>query len=157
MTPNLEERIGSVIRALTDVILPALPEGSGLAQEQAMLSVRHLQILLEQLDAAPEFERQELADAVALGTELLSVCEGGARAAEARNAMRAALDAAGAPGSGREARARIDQATASIIKAVAGEVNPAVRVAVSRVVLAHEAPRILKDRQWFAAFGFDTV
>ena len=37
MTPNVDERIASVIRSLSEVILPHLPPEASLAQEQAHL------------------------------------------------------------------------------------------------------------------------
>ena len=59
MNPSVQDRLGSVLRALSGVILPALPKDAGLAQEQAMLAMGHIQIILAQMDAAPAFEEEE--------------------------------------------------------------------------------------------------
>src|SRR3546814_13166270 len=59
MTPSVDERFASVIRALTEVVLPHLPADASLAQEQVHLSVGHLQILRAPFDETPAFEREE--------------------------------------------------------------------------------------------------
>ncbi|HMO68292.1 MAG TPA: hypothetical protein PKE25_06450, partial [Novosphingobium sp.] len=66
MIPSIDDRLASVVRALTEGILPHLPADASLAQEQVQLCIGHLQILRAQIDAAPAFEREELADAAAL-------------------------------------------------------------------------------------------
>ena len=62
MTPSTDERIASVIRSLTEVILPHLPADASLAQEQCQLAIGHLQILRLQIDGIQDFEAEELAD-----------------------------------------------------------------------------------------------
>src|SRR3546814_19818740 len=77
MTPSVVERVASVIRALTEVVLPHLPADASLAQEQVHLSVGHLQILRAQFDETPAFEREELGDAIVLAGALTDAIEGG--------------------------------------------------------------------------------
>src|SRR3546814_11904766 len=77
MTPSVDERFASVIRALTEVVLPHLPADASLAQEQVHLSVGHLQILRAQFDETPAFEREELGDAIVLAGALTDAIEGG--------------------------------------------------------------------------------
>ena len=76
MTPSVDERLASIIRALTEVVLPHLPEDASLAQEQVHLSVGHLQILRAQFDATPAFEREELDDNKALAAALVATIKG---------------------------------------------------------------------------------
>jgi hypothetical protein len=154
MTPDIDERLSSVIRALTDVILPSLPPEASLAAEQAHLSIGHLQIIRAQMDAAPGYEAEELADARALGTLLTTGISGGAATIEALAGIAAALKG---DGSVRDARRAIHARIADLIRAVSQDGDAGARELVSATILADQKARVLKDRQWFAPFGFDKV
>ncbi len=156
MTPNVDDRLASIIRALTEVVLPHLPPEASLAQEQVHLSVGHLQILRAQLDAMPGFEREELDDAIAVGKALGSAVTGGAETAVALATLAASIAAAG----GSEVRAErkaISTAIDLLVRAVSADGEAASKVALAKIILEHEHPRAQKDRQWFAPFGFDTL
>lgn len=155
MTPNTDERLASVIRSLTEVVLPHLPADASLAQEQVHLAVGHLQILRMQLDATPAFEREEGDDALALAAELAAAIDGGDRT----RAAVAALGRAAAADSG-DARAglrNVNRAIEALVSAVSADGSEASRGALSRIILDHERRRVDKDRRWFLPFGFDTM
>jgi hypothetical protein len=156
MTPNADERIASVIRALTEVILPQLPPEASLAQEQLHLSVGHLQILRAQFDAIPGYEREELADAIAIGTALQTGVTGGAATQRGLAGIGSAI--AAADGSHvRGQRQAIHDAIDALVRAVSTDGDTAGKAALSKIVLEQEHARAQKDRQWFAPFGFDTL
>lgn len=154
MIPNTDDRLASVIRALTEVILPHLPPEASLAQEQVQLAVGHLQILRAQLDALPGYEREELADGRALG-EALAVCRGGPKTTAAMMAVAAATNAMGEDG--RSLLKAINQAIETLVRSVAVDGDAETRPALSRLILQHEHARARKDREWYAPFGFDTL
>jgi hypothetical protein len=156
MTPNVDERLASVVRALSEVILPHLPPEASLAQEQVHLCIGHLQILSAQFDAVPAYEREELDDAVAVARDLAAVANGGTQTEAALAALGEAVTAADGADV-RSQRAAVLEAVDALIKAAAQDGTPAARTAIGEVVLRHETPRTLKDRQWFAPFGFDTL
>ena len=156
MTPNVDDRLASVIRALTEVILPHLPPEASLAQEQVHLSVGHLQILRAQIDAIPGFEREELDDAVAVGKALGGVVSGDAETGKALASLASSVAAAGG-GDVRAERKAISSAIAVLIGAVSADGDAAGKAALSKTILEHEHPRAQKDRHWFAPFGFDTL
>lgn len=156
MTPNVDERLASVIRALTEVVLPHLPPEASLAQEQVHLSVGQLQILRAQLDATPAFEREELDDAVVIGKALGSGVSGGAKTGKALSALAASLAAVTGADVRAERRA-IYNCVAKLVRAVSNDGDVAGKVALTKIILEHEHPRAQKDRQWFAPFGFDTL
>lgn len=156
MTPNVDERIASVIRALSEVILPHLPPEASLAQEQVHLCIGHLQILRAQIDAVPAFEREELDDTVALASELGGAVTGGAVTTAALAAMASAVSAADGT-EPRGQRMAVREAIEALVKAAAQDGTADGKAAVTRIILQHEASRTLKDRQWFAPFGFDTL
>jgi hypothetical protein len=156
MIPNIDDRLASVIRALTEVVLPHLPPEASLAQEQVHLSIGHLQILRAQLDAGPGHERGELDDIAALGTELGGGTSGGPATQSALTALAAAVKSA----DGQDVRGQyksISQAVETLVRAVASDGDAAAKAALNAIILKHEAVRAQKDREWFAPFGFDTL
>ncbi len=146
MTPSVDERLASIVRALTDVVLPALPSEAGLAKEQVQLALGHIQILRAQIDAIPAFEAEELADAMALAERLIAIR--GADGAALDGALNAARTAR-TPAAIRAARIAINASIHDVI--VSAPANPA----VEQAVLLAETARTEKDRAWFAPFGFD--
>lgn len=159
MTPNVDERMASVIRSLTEVVLPHLPPEASLAQEQVHLSIGHLQIIRAQLDEYVAFERGELDDALAIGRELADAVSGGAQTNAALVALRGTLDAAvgGTPAEVRGQTRAIDDAIDGLIVALSADGADGARDRMRSIVLAREAARVEKDRRLFLPFGFDTM
>ncbi|MFN3468567.1 MAG: hypothetical protein ACK4Z7_02600 [Novosphingobium sp.] len=161
MTPDIDERLASVVRALSEVILPHLPPEASLAQEQVHLCIGHLQIIRAQIDEAPAFERGELADALALAEALADGISGGRETTNALAALASARAEAATPGESpsavRTARRNVHQAIEALVKAAACDADTPSRAFLSAEILRHESERSLKDRQWFAPFGFDTL
>jgi hypothetical protein len=156
MIPNIDDRLASIIRALTEVVLPHLPPEASLAQEQVHLSVGHLQILRAQIDLAPAFERGELDDIVALAAALGAGVSGGA----ATQAALAGLAVASKTASGSDVRSAykaVSQAIEALVRGVASDGDAPGKAALSKIVLENEAVRAQKDREWFAPFGFDAL
>jgi hypothetical protein len=156
MTPTVDERLASVVRSLTEVILPHLPPEASLAQEQVQLAIGHLQILRAQLDAVPAFEREELDDAKTVGAALAHEIAGGAVTGAALSALAASI--AGADGADvRGQTTAINKAVDALVKAVSVDGTNEAKAMLSRIILEHEKVRVLKDRKWFLPFGFDTI
>lgn len=156
MIPNIDDRLASIIRALSEVVLPHLPPEASLAQEQVHLSIGHLQILRAQIDAAPGHERGELDDIVQLGLALGSEVGGGSATQAALGDLAATVKAA----DGNDVRSQyraVSLAIEALVRAVASDGEPTDKAALNKIVLEHEAVRAQKDREWFAPFGFDTL
>jgi hypothetical protein len=152
MIPAVDDRLASVVRALTDVVMPSLPPEAGLAQEQIQLAIGHLQILRAQLDGTPDFEAEEAADARALGQLLLGAGGGGLTTSAALAALKSAVEAkTGA----REDRIAIHSAIDAVVKACSADGSDAFRAQIGKIIVTHQTPRTMKDRKWFAPFGFD--
>jgi hypothetical protein len=156
MTPTVDERLASVVRSLTEVILPHLPPEASLAQEQVHLTIGHLQILRAQLDAVPGYEREELDDAVAIGSALAAGVSGGAETGAAVAGLAVAVDAADGADVRGQASA-INKAVDALVRAVSVDGGAGAKAALSTIILSHEAKRVEKDRRWFLPFGFDTM
>lgn len=156
MRPNFDERIASIIRALSEVVLPHLPPEASLAQEQVHLSLGHLQIMRAQLDQLPAYEREELDDYIALARELSAAVSGGSATEAALAATAQAIEAA--DGSDlRAQRKALNEAVEALVKAVAADGADGSYASLSSLILSHEHDRVQKDRKWFAPFGFDSL
>ena len=156
MTPTTDERIASIIRALTEVVLPHLPSDASLAQEQVQLAVGHLQILRLQFDDIPAFERGELEDNRALARALAEAITGGNMTSAAVGALRDAERQS----DGGDVRVNLRQVNAAIealVIAVSSDGAAGAQARLARLILDHEALRVEKDRRWFLPYGFDTM
>jgi hypothetical protein len=152
MIPSVDDRLASVVRALTDVVMPSLPPEAGLAQEQIQLAIGHLQILRAQLDGTPAFETEEAADARALGQLLLGAGGGGAATSAALASLKSAMDA---KASARDDRIAIHTAIDALVKACSADGSDTFRTQIGKIIVTHQTPRTVKDRKWFTPFGFD--
>jgi hypothetical protein len=152
MIPSVNDRLASVVRALTDVIMPSLPPEAGLAQEQIQLAIGHLQILQAQLDGTPAFEAEEASDAKALGEALIAVGEGGSQTAAAIAALKSAV---GTNASARDSRVAIHTAIDVLVKAASVDGSSGFQSQIGKIIIEHQTPRTMKDRKWFELMGFD--
>jgi hypothetical protein len=154
MNPSVKDRLGSVVRALNGVVLPALPKEASLAQEQVMLAMGHIQIILAQMDAAPDFLAEEARDFSAMGGTVAAVLSGGAKTLAAKAALEAELRADNnRPDDAKTAA--IQAAIDAALLALADDGDAQARSKASAAILEHGAARADKDRRWFAAMGFD--
>ena len=161
MIPSIDERLASIVRALTEVILPHLPPEASLAQEQTHLAIGHIQIIRGQLDAAPAYEREELADAITIGTELAKAVSGGAGTKAAAKALAESVAKAAAaepsPANLREGAQAIHDAVEQLVRAVSVDGDATGKATLRATILDQEYARTQKDLKWFAPLGFDSL
>ena len=154
MNPDLDLRLKSVMKALSDVVLPALPAGERMARDQVNLALGHLAIIAEQWPYALRFELAALDESLALAAEMLGLLEDDAQVAmlESSLARAATLD--------REDYADV----AAFHRALKDELAQAVEVgagarplsgALIDAVLCHNARRAPRERSWCRASGLD--
>jgi hypothetical protein len=154
MNPSVKDRLGSVVRALSGVVLPALPKEASLAQEQVMLAMGHIQIILAQMDAAPGFVAEEATDLEAMGANIAAAAVGGSETTKTAMALSTLLaDRTAALPETRTAG--VQDAIDRLLLALAQDGDKASRAAVYTIILKQGAARAEKDRRWFAAMGFD--
>jgi hypothetical protein len=152
MIPSVDDRLASVVRALTDVVMPSLPPEASLAQEQMQLVIGHIQIIRAQMDGAPAFEAEEADDAHALGVALLEAGEGGSATSAALADLKTATEGKSSP---RDTRVAIHTAIEALVQGVALDGSAAFRSALGNIIITHQKPRTVKDRAWFTPMGFD--
>lgn len=153
MNPSVEDRLASIVRAMNDIILPALPAEESLARDLSQMIIAHLQILRAQVDEAPKYEQEELSDAQALGRALLEKGDGGKEVQAALSALRKAIDGGGA--GPRQARAAIYHAIDAVIRKTAIDGGAAFQKQLPDILITLQYARAMKDRTWFAPMGFD--
>lgn len=151
MNPDLDLRLASVIKALREVILPALPPEQRMAREQASLVLGHLAILAEQWPYALRYELECLADSRALAGELAALVEDGSalRAARASAAQVDVADYAAVSAAHRDLKRHIDAALGD------GEGRVPLAPAVLDAVLRMNDRRAPRERSWFRGSGLD--
>lgn len=148
MNPSVDDRLASIIRAMSDIILPALPADASLAREQVQLAIGHVQILRAQLIDLAAFEREELDDAKKLAVSLLQAGSGGPVLTAALSVLRDAVASAVSADS-------VNQAIHEVIRAAGIDGATTFRARLRSDVLSLEEARTSKDRRWFAGMGFD--
>ncbi len=154
MNPSVQDRLGSVVRALTGVILPALPDEASLAKEQTMLAIGQIQIILAQYDAMQSFEAEEASDYESMAQSIAETAIGGPETLSSVARLNECL-ALSHPNA-RQRTTELQEALDSVLVALAVDGDPYARDKVRSDVLAKGAARALKDRTWFAAMGFDS-
>lgn len=156
MIPRAPERIATMVRALTDVVLPSIDPANSLAQEQARLVVAQLLVLSGQRDEAL-LDRLELAGEISLARSLLAIAPGGSASEAAQAALGKALDEVANRAADEPATARgiVRAGIEALVRAATEDGGEALRQATWTRVLAHARGQAERGRAWFAAAGFD--
>lgn len=154
MNPDLDLRLKSVMKALADVILPALPAGERLARDQAALVMGHLTIIAEQWKHALGFELENLAMACALAAELAGMNVDPELGDDLIAALTAAqevdrADYAAVTAAHRALKAVIDRLL------VAEHRDAALSQAMLTAVLRYNQGRAPRERIWHRGAGLD--
>ncbi len=157
MNPSIDVRIDSMIRALTDFIIPELDAG-GTGAAHAGLVLGHLHVLRGQIDLAGPFERFELTQSLKLASELLTVMSGGERTETGLAGLRAAVEGADDrdPATIRSSTESIRSSIEDLIRAAAVDGDTAVTSQVQTIVLVHEREQANVNRSFFAGMGWES-
>lgn len=147
MNPSIELRLRSMIRAITETILPAVDPGNSLAQEQTRLLLGHLHALLLQHAHAGEIAQLVKRDAERLANDLLREVRGGPQTMGAALHLRAALAGTGS----------IAHAVEQLLVASGVDGDPVFVDFSERTVLDYSRSQASRGRAWFKAMGFDSA
>ena len=154
MLPTVEERMDSVIRALSTTVLASIPIEEKLAREQVQLSIGHLSILREQIASLPQFEREALEDVIALARTLLrqagdlNLSEDAARRLEQAVSEAVKLPAAGA-------RRAINSSISGLIEKNFAGAGAEGQKKLMKIVAEMERRMASKEKMLFHKYGFD--
>jgi hypothetical protein len=160
MADHTDNGIRSAIKALREVIAPAVDPADPLATEQVRLVADFLELLGERLDLLVDRQRYEIAYYAALGDALAADAE---RCAPAKAAeLAAAVDDGRALLARPDARApelksagaRAATAVAEVVRAApGGDADVARRI--RRTVVERSRPWLDMQRAWFLPQGFE--
>lgn len=156
-------QIQSMIKAMTDVVLPAVDANNKLAQEQARLVIGMLSLLLSRLPLQYRFDRTELGRLVAFSQDLEVNSKGGVETSAATAALsqarktaahtweRAQVEPAELEAAVRELRQR----SGALVTAVYADGDIASRSHALSSVLSSSKEQLLRDRSWLLGQGWE--
>lgn len=156
-------QIQVILKAMTDVVLPALDPNNRLAQEQSQLVVGMLNILAQRLPLMYRYDRDELARSLALVDTLRDQVKHLPAANDALHLLertaengREVLDRAKADPSELEAanfelRAKVG----SLISAIYEGADMSQLSHVSKTINAHAKEQLLRERAWVILQGLE--
>jgi hypothetical protein len=154
MADHTDNGLRAAIKALTDVVAPALDAGNPVAREQLKLVVQFLEFHRERLPHALDRDRFELRQHLALAERLfeLAPAEGlGTAIVHGRELDDAAwVRAADA----RRVTAALETACSAAVRRAA-ELEPSVRRPIERAVVDAAGGFLDGERAWFAPQGFE--
>ena len=153
MLPNIDVRIANLIKAMEQVVLPALPRSERLARDQAMLVVGHLRMIAGQWKSALRFEQVTLDALIDLAEKLAGVVAApfAGRLADAAKTARAA---------DRGSVVGLEQAYTALGTVIdeailGGPDHVAFPPAAVDVLFEYGTRQARLERTWFKAIGFD--
>lgn len=156
-------QIQSMIKAMTDVVLPAVDPEHKMAQEQARLVIGMLTLLAQRLPLQFRYDRDELDRYVTLAAQLQKQVHGGDRTRVATDTLDACLSKGAAvldraraePAEVEAAVFDLRAAVGMLVQAAAEEGDASSRAALKRLVLDAAKAQLDRERAWLISMGFE--
>jgi hypothetical protein len=153
MLPDIDLRIDNMLKALEQVVMPALPAQEKLARDQANLVIGHLRMVKDQWRFAVKFEGGSLANMIRLGTEIVGQADPLFRdRLEGALAMAAAADPTD-QGALTEAIVELGGIIDEIILGDDGRIE--LPPGAFAAIIAYGGRQAKRERSWFAGTGLD--
>ncbi len=157
-------QLKSMIKSMSDVVLPAIDPGNRMAQEQAQLILGMMHLMALRLPLQFHYDLDELKRYLGLAQELLRQRAGGAQSDACQRALgqssaHAADVLARAQAAPRDLESAVMDLRADIsalVEALWQDGAPEARAPAARAVLAAATAQIERERAWFAPQGWDT-
>ena len=162
MTPSIELRIQTMIKAMAEIILPAIGPGNDLDREQGQLMIAQLGLIARQWDKALAYDSLCLREMVCLARTLCEQAAGGSQTTAAAAALSATLQSQ-APGGElpttlatiKEVRAALAAGGDQLVQATEVDSSEAFHAASAKIILDYATLQVWRDRVWFAEAGMD--
>jgi hypothetical protein len=159
--PDLQ--IKSILKAMNDVVLPAVDPNNKLAQEQARLCMGLLGLMARQLPLQFRFDCDELARLASFAADLQQVAAGGPQTRDAITALEkdaakanALLEHAKvAPAQVEQAVRAMRQTTGALISSVFRDGDEVAQERVQKATLAMSKEQLLRERAWVITQGWE--
>jgi len=161
MRPDLQ--IKTVIKAMTEDVIPALDPDNQLAQQAAQLTIGTLTLIAQHLPLEYRFDCDELRRLIEFAEQLKRDAGGGAGTALALAELTAAAEtgadvidrARAEPSELLDAIRLLRAAGSRTVAAVFSESDETTRKAVQATVLASSKEQLLRDRAWLIIQGWE--
>lgn len=161
LRPQLQ--IQSILKAMTDVVMPAVDPNNKLAQEQARLIMGTLGLMARQLPLQFRFDCDELARLIGFSQELQKLAQGGQETRAAGAALTASLASAGAvldrakasPEEIEQAVRELRAATGAVVTNVYRDGERSAQDSVQKAVLAMSKDQLIRDRSLLLTQGWE--
>ena len=156
-------QLKSMIKSMTDVVLPAIDPANRMAQEQAQLILGMMHLMALRLPLQFHSDLEELRRYLELAQALLGQRAGGAQTEACRHALGASsAQAADVLARAKAAPPELESAVmhlradiAALVEALWQDGAPEARAPAARAVLAAATAQIERERAWFAPQGWD--
>jgi len=156
-------QLQSMIKSMSDVVLPAIDPDNSLAQEQAQLILGMMHLMASRLPMQFSYDIDQLTRYVSLAREILAHGEGGQRTKEELALLNTSVDngaqalqgAQTSPADLEAAVLTLRARISALIETLWSDGEPTCRETISKAVLAASKEQILRERAWFAPQGWD--
>lgn len=163
MQMTTEVQLRSAVKALTDVVLPAVDANNKLAQEQVRLVIGMLSLMGEQLPFRYRYDRDELQRLVACSAQMQASARGGESTvaaivdlSSATQAAQRALDGAvTTPEELADCVRAMRAATGEAVTRAYRDGDPEYRGALRDLVLDLSQAQLLRERSMYLAQGWE--
>ena len=162
MVPDIALRIQTMLRSMSDTVIPSIPEQESVSREQAYLVMAHLRVIADQIDRGFQFQLAELKDFVTLNLVLSAKATGGVASEACARAAKLCADRA-RPLTELEvpSQSEIDalilelrQTADDLVKASIADGTQAFRDYVSAAVTDHAKRQLTRERILSRKTGF---
>ena len=144
MNPSTELRLNTMIRGLSEMVIPAIDPKNSLAQEQAQLILGHLHAMVAQSGRERDLNRIEQKT---LAQDLLAAAVGGPDTQAAAEALEAAIKT--------EQKVQIANAIENLLRST--DASEDFKALSYQKVMAYSDESLLRSRSWFATMKFDSA
>lgn len=160
MVPDTCLRLSAVVKALDDIITPALPPEASFAHEQLALIKASIRIAIDQIPHEQAFAVRDAQDCLALARSLApflpSASTDGQRLHEAIDRMGAATPSAIVDRPDFERHLRAFKCTLeSVSESLCAKATGDALREIQALILDHSARQTLRERAWAKATGFE--
>lgn len=156
-------QIQSILKAMTDVVVPAVDANNKLAQEQAQLCMGMLNLMAKQIPLQFQFDCDELGRLLALSASMQGSAKGGEKtsasitelkfcSSTAEKRLQAALTS---PEQIEDSIRALRKATGAVVTQVYADGAEESRVAIKKAVLDSSGEQVLRDRSWLMMQGWE--
>jgi len=155
LRPDLQ--IPSLVKAMTEVVIPALDSSNALAMQQAQLVVGHLVLMMTRLPLQYRADRDELDRLVGFAAQIQKAAgRSDADLSKAAKQGAAVLERARAePGELVETAKALTAALDVVIRGAFKKGDKKVQSAVQEVTLAMSKDQLLRNRAWLIMQGWE--